>query len=113
MHRHLFSAISDSYDSKPWFAKVNNQVADALRADLSWVGIPLLNNESSSSNGNNAGNDATTITVNTEQVRLLDYACGTGLMTRVCLLFLFFLTAFFFYSLFSSALVYSFRCFDT
>ncbi|KNG50288.1 methyltransferase-like protein [Stemphylium lycopersici] len=82
-NRRYFDAISDSYDSKPWFAKVNNQVTDALRADLSWVGIPLLNNESSSSNGNNAGNDATTITVNTEQVRLLDYACGTGLMTRV------------------------------
>jgi hypothetical protein len=62
------SAISDSYDSKPWFAKVNNQVTDTLRSRLDWVGIPFANTESSA--------DA-------KQVKLLDYACGTGLMTRV------------------------------
>lgn len=61
------SAISDSYDTKPWFAKVNTQVADELRSRLDWIGIPFANTGSSS--------DAS-------EVRLLDYACGTGLMTR-------------------------------
>ncbi|KAL6711381.1 hypothetical protein ACN47E_005912 [Coniothyrium glycines] len=65
-NRQYFDSISDTYDSKPWFAKVNNQVADALRSDLSWVGIPFANSP-----------DAP------DEVRLLDYACGTGLMTRV------------------------------
>ncbi|KAF1851764.1 S-adenosyl-L-methionine-dependent methyltransferase [Cucurbitaria berberidis CBS 394.84] len=67
-NRLYFDSVSDSYDSKPWFAKVNQQVADSLRSDLSWVGIPFANTGSPS--------DAT-------EVRLLDYACGTGLMTRV------------------------------
>ncbi|KAH6841627.1 S-adenosyl-L-methionine-dependent methyltransferase [Alternaria alternata] len=67
-NRRYFDAISDSYDSKPWFNVVNDRVADSLRSDLSWVGIPFTNTGSST--------DAT-------QVRLLDYACGTGLMTRV------------------------------
>ncbi|KAA8618403.1 methyltransferase-like protein [Pyrenophora tritici-repentis] len=68
-NRQYFDLISSSYDSKPWFAKVNNQVADFLRAELSWIGIPFVNMGSS--------NEAT------GEVRLLDYACGTGLMTRV------------------------------
>jgi hypothetical protein len=62
------SAISDSYESKPWFAKVNQQVTDAFRSRLDWVGIPFANTGDA--------NDA-------KEVRLLDYACGTGLMTRV------------------------------
>lgn len=67
-NRVYFDSISNSYDSKPWFAKVNQQVEDALRTDLSWVGIPFANTGSSS---------------DVNEVRLLDYACGTGLMTRV------------------------------
>ncbi|KAH6870295.1 S-adenosyl-L-methionine-dependent methyltransferase [Alternaria rosae] len=63
-NRRYFDAISDSYDSKPWFKVVNDRVATTLRSDLSWVGIPFT--------------DSTT-----QPVRLLDYACGTGLMTRV------------------------------
>jgi SAM-dependent methyltransferase len=62
------SSISDSYDSKPFFAKVNTQVTETLRSQLEWVGIPFANTGSS--------NDV-------KEVRLLDYACGTGLMTRV------------------------------
>ncbi|KAH7361256.1 S-adenosyl-L-methionine-dependent methyltransferase [Pyrenochaeta sp. MPI-SDFR-AT-0127] len=60
--------MAESYDSKPWFAIVNKAVTDALRADLNWVGIPFANTGSSSDQ---------------DEVRLLDYACGTGLMTRV------------------------------
>jgi SAM-dependent methyltransferase len=61
------SAISDSYDTKPWFAVVNTQVADELQGRLDWIGIPFANTGPST--------DAS-------DVRLLDYACGTGLMTR-------------------------------
>lgn len=64
-----YSSISDAYDSKAWFATVNNQVTEALRSDLAWVGIPLANTGDS----------------DVGDVRLLDYACGTGLMTRVCI----------------------------
>ncbi|KAJ4319668.1 hypothetical protein N0V94_003811 [Neodidymelliopsis sp. IMI 364377] len=67
LNRKYFDAISDSYDNKPWWSAVNNQVADELRSKLDWIGIPFANMGSS---------DAA------EEVRLLDYACGTGLMTR-------------------------------
>lgn len=67
-NRKYFDTIGDAYDHKPWFAKVNQQVTDALRARLDWVGIPFTNVGSSSSD---------------KEVRLLDYACGPGLMSRV------------------------------
>lgn len=67
LNRKYFDAISDSYDTKPWFAVVNTQVADELRGRLDWIGIPFANTGPST--------DAS-------EVRLLDYACGTGLMTR-------------------------------
>ncbi|KAH4923249.1 hypothetical protein HBI55_114650 [Parastagonospora nodorum] len=63
-NRRYFDSISDSYDAKPWFAKVNTQVTEILRSKLDWVGIPFAKADSSN------------------EVKLLDYACGTGLMTR-------------------------------
>ncbi|KZM20902.1 uncharacterized protein EKO05_0006350 [Ascochyta rabiei] len=67
LNRKYFDTISDSYDTKPWFAAVNTQVADELRSRLNWIGIPFANTGSSADGS---------------EVRLLDYACGTGLMTR-------------------------------
>ncbi|KAF2466003.1 S-adenosyl-L-methionine-dependent methyltransferase [Lindgomyces ingoldianus] len=67
-NQNYFDAISDSYDDKPWFAKMNQQVTDFLRSRLDWVGIPFANIGSKT--------DA-------ETVRLLDYACGPGLMSRI------------------------------
>jgi hypothetical protein len=66
-----YSHISNSYDEKPWFARVNQLITDDLRNRLDWVGIPFTNTGS--------GSDA-------EEVRLLDYACGTGLFSRVSLM---------------------------
>jgi hypothetical protein len=43
-------------------------ITDHLRGNLDWVGIPFANTVSSSKDAN---------------VRLLDYACGTGLFSRV------------------------------
>ncbi|KAF3048303.1 hypothetical protein E8E12_011659 [Didymella heteroderae] len=67
LNRKYFDAISDSYDTKPWFAVVNTQVAEELRGRLDWIGVPFANTGS---------------TTDASEVRLLDYACGTGLMTR-------------------------------
>lgn len=69
-NREYFDKISDSYDSKPWFAKVNQQVTEELQSRLDWLGIPLANVDSTS---------------NDRQVKLLDYACGPGIMSRVSL----------------------------
>ncbi|KAH8730625.1 S-adenosyl-L-methionine-dependent methyltransferase [Phaeosphaeriaceae sp. PMI808] len=66
-NRKYFDSISDSYDTKPWFAKTNAQVIDTVRSRLDWVGIPFANTGHS--------NDV-------NEVRLLDYASGTGLMSR-------------------------------
>jgi hypothetical protein len=62
------SHIANAYDEKPWFAKVNELLTSDLRDRLNWVGIPFVNTDSKS--------DA-------EDVRLLDYACGTGGLSRV------------------------------
>lgn len=68
-NRKYFDTIGASYDDKPWFAKVNQQVTDALRGRLDWVGIPFAN--------------ITPDSKEDKEVRLLDYACGPGLMSRV------------------------------
>ncbi|KAJ4356028.1 uncharacterized protein N0V89_004055 [Didymosphaeria variabile] len=67
-NRQYFDAITDTYDSKPFFVKVNQVVTDDLRNRLDWIGIPFANTGSSS---------------HAQSVRQLDYACGTGLMSRV------------------------------
>ncbi|KAF2712719.1 S-adenosyl-L-methionine-dependent methyltransferase [Pleomassaria siparia CBS 279.74] len=67
-NRKYFDTMSDLYDRKPWFAKVNQRVTDELRSRLDWLGVPLVNTGSSS---------------DVQEARLLDYACGTGLMSRL------------------------------
>lgn len=66
-NRQYFDSISDSYDTKPWFAKTNQQVMEAMRARLDWIGIPFVNTGDKK---------------DVKEVRLLDYASGTGLITR-------------------------------
>ncbi|CAI6339281.1 unnamed protein product [Periconia digitata] len=69
-NRKYFDTITDSYDSKPFFIKCNEQLTTHLRDNLAWVGVPFVDKDSNSSNGD-------------QTVRLLDYACGTGLMSRI------------------------------
>ncbi|KAF1940679.1 S-adenosyl-L-methionine-dependent methyltransferase [Clathrospora elynae] len=71
-NRRFFDAVSGSYDNKPWFAEVNKQVTSELRDDLVWAGIPLTSTST-----------VTTTNAPPKEVRLLDYASGTGLMTRI------------------------------
>ncbi|KAF2017429.1 S-adenosyl-L-methionine-dependent methyltransferase [Aaosphaeria arxii CBS 175.79] len=66
-NKKYFDLIADAYDSKPWFAKVNNQTTAFIHEHLDWVGLPFTEVSGSSSNG----------------ISLLDYACGPGLMSRI------------------------------
>lgn len=66
-NRKYFDNISDAYDKKPWFATMNQSVTDYLRSRLEWIGIQTANTDSP----------------HTKDFRLLDYACGPGLMSRI------------------------------
>jgi hypothetical protein len=59
-----YSSKAKSYDEKPWQKKIAAQVASALDSHTSWLGANWV------SDTNN-------------ECRLLDYACGTGSVTRV------------------------------
>ena len=61
----LSSKRASSYDSEPWQALLN-QINEELRAHLDWIGVPWVENRSSE-----------------RQVRMLDYACGPGVASRV------------------------------
>ncbi|KAF2745823.1 S-adenosyl-L-methionine-dependent methyltransferase [Sporormia fimetaria CBS 119925] len=67
-NRKYFDSIADTYDLKPWAAAVNQSIVDAVLSHLDWIGIPLAN----------VGPDS-----KDREVRLLDYACGTGLWSRI------------------------------
>jgi hypothetical protein len=59
-----YSSKANSYDTKPWQKKIAAQIASALNSHTSWLGANWV------SDANN-------------ECRLLDYACGTGSVTRV------------------------------
>ncbi|KAF1997955.1 S-adenosyl-L-methionine-dependent methyltransferase [Amniculicola lignicola CBS 123094] len=73
LNRKYFDQIADAYDKKPWFAKVHQVVGITLRAhlDANWLSIPLLDPANPTSPSNPT------------EVRLLDYACGPGTMSRI------------------------------
>ncbi|KAK6000999.1 hypothetical protein QM012_003082 [Aureobasidium pullulans] len=62
-NRETWDSKAKDYDAKPWQKKIASQVASALDSHASWLGA----NWTSSSN---------------QECRLLDYACGTGSVTR-------------------------------
>lgn len=64
-NRQYFDAMAGTYDMKDWWAKSNQNVQTFLRGRLEWVGL--------SAEGVEEG----------KKIKMLDYACGTGLMTRV------------------------------
>ncbi|KAG9965027.1 S-adenosyl-L-methionine-dependent methyltransferase, partial [Aureobasidium melanogenum] len=63
-NRETWDSEAKDYDAKPWQKKIAAQVASALDSHVPWLGA----NWTSSSN---------------QECRLLDYACGTGSVTRM------------------------------
>jgi hypothetical protein len=59
-----YSSKAESYDTKPWQKKIAAQIASALDSHTSWL-------------------DAKWVSEANNECRLLDYACGTGSVTRV------------------------------
>ena len=59
------SDLASSYDAKDWQKKVTQQVSDEVRQRLKWLDVQWADT--------NKGN----------RVKLLDYACGTGSISRV------------------------------
>lgn len=60
--------LAESYDTKPWQREISAQITAELRSKLDFIGVDWLK-----SSGEDEG----------REVRLLDYACGTGLVSRV------------------------------
>jgi hypothetical protein len=59
------SSKAKSYDTKPWQKKIAAQVASALNSHTSWLGASWSSDAADN------------------ECKLLDYACGTGSVTRV------------------------------
>ncbi|KAK4508018.1 hypothetical protein PRZ48_001753 [Zasmidium cellare] len=64
-NRKAFDDLSASYNTKPWQIKLANQVAEGLQSRKDWLGAQWLDPSDSK-----------------QDVRLLDYACGTGAITK-------------------------------
>ncbi|KAI5198428.1 S-adenosyl-L-methionine-dependent methyltransferase [Aureobasidium subglaciale] len=62
-NRDTWDSKAKDYDAKPWQKKIASQVAEALTCHASWLGAKWASAEN-------------------RECRLLDYACGTGSVTR-------------------------------
>lgn len=71
------SARAADYDSEEYLQKINTQIVTALRSRLGWIGAPWVD----------VKDDKDKVIEGEEgkrECKLLDYACGTGKITRVC-----------------------------
>ncbi|GAB7360026.1 hypothetical protein MBLNU230_g7549t1 [Neophaeotheca triangularis] len=64
-NRKAFNDLSAEYNSKPWQHKLSQQISDALKERKTWLGAQWTN-----------------VAPQGTDVRLLDYACGTGAITQ-------------------------------
>ncbi|PPJ55788.1 hypothetical protein CBER1_01607 [Cercospora berteroae] len=71
-NRKAFDDLSATYDTKPWQRAIKAQVAEALIARKDWIGAEWATSISGEQSDE-------------RQVRLLDYACGTGAVTQALL----------------------------
>ncbi|KAK1069570.1 hypothetical protein LTR33_010872 [Friedmanniomyces endolithicus] len=67
-NRKAFNDLSATYNTKPWQHKISQQVSDALQQRRDWLGVAWTQPD----NDDDKSRD----------VRLLDYACGTGAITK-------------------------------
>ncbi|KAM3415284.1 hypothetical protein BST61_g8814 [Cercospora zeina] len=70
-NRKAFNELSATYDTKPWQHAIKAQVGEALIATKDWIGVQWA------TSGEQPEPE--------RQVRLLDYACGTGAVTQALL----------------------------
>lgn len=62
----MHSEMASQYDSRDWHKKLGNLITNEIRRRLDWFGVDWAKEHDKS-----------------RDVRLLDYACGTGLISRV------------------------------
>jgi hypothetical protein len=65
---------SKTYNTQ--FSKTIEQVIDEIQARKDWIGVDWVEEDDDEGEESSAAAKRT--------VRLLDYACGTGLVSRVC-----------------------------
>lgn len=70
---------ASKYESK--HEKSLRQLSEAIQKRLDLIGADWIKDDDD--DDDNDGEDATTTTSSSRQVRLLDYACGTGMISRV------------------------------
>ncbi|KAF2499583.1 S-adenosyl-L-methionine-dependent methyltransferase [Lophium mytilinum] len=66
-NRKFFDNLTDMYDGSPWAKKLGPQLIEAFRSRRDWIGVDFLDEDATNSD---------------KTVRLLDYACGTGMVSR-------------------------------
>ncbi|KAK3709402.1 hypothetical protein LTR37_010963 [Vermiconidia calcicola] len=66
-NRRAFDDLSSEYDSKPWRLRMSKQIAEALEERKDWIGLRWAQPDDLQYG---------------RETRLLDYACGTGSITR-------------------------------
>lgn len=68
------STAAGTYDSQPWQQKIVAQVSKEIQTRVDWIGVDWAK-EPQSGNGPPA-----------KSARVLDYACGPGMVSRVSMM---------------------------
>ncbi|KAJ3569906.1 hypothetical protein NPX13_g5916 [Xylaria arbuscula] len=79
INRSIFNEEAASYDDK--HRKLNERLTRELQARLDFIGVDWASDDEDSDDGEREENDKKP----RREVRLLDYACGTGMMSRALL----------------------------
>ncbi|KAF2719443.1 SAM-dependent methyltransferase [Polychaeton citri CBS 116435] len=66
-NRQAWNDMAAQYNSKPWQLRISQQVSDALQARRDWLGAHWVRQDREEGG---------------REVKLLDYACGTGAITK-------------------------------
>ncbi|KAI0403584.1 S-adenosyl-L-methionine-dependent methyltransferase [Xylaria palmicola] len=80
INRSIFNEEAASYDDK--HRKLNARLTRELQARLDFIGVDWASDEDEDDEDSDAGADDDDDDKPRRQVRLLDYACGTGMMSR-------------------------------